>query len=264
MFGTNEIVGQKYFSDAPKDSLMITSMFFTVQGEGPYMGQPAYFFRLSKCNLNCSFCDAFFDKGEYYTHQELLEKMESEVPDYFKGNGLIVLTGGEPCLQDIGPFISFLMDRGYHTQIETNGILLTFQRCNFATVVCSPKCSEKTGKYLNLSDGSKSMIDALKFVVSADPKSPYHRIPDWALEWKEKYGGKIYLSPMNEYERLPSKARGTGNLEERSTKDEIISFWETGMLDMKANQANHEWAGKYALEIGANLNIQMHLLVSMA
>ena len=41
MFGTNEIIGKKFFKDAPKDSLFVTSMFFTLQGEGPYSGQPA-------------------------------------------------------------------------------------------------------------------------------------------------------------------------------------------------------------------------------
>ena len=56
MFGTNEIIGKKYFKDAPKDSLFVTSMFFTLQGEGPYAGLPALFIRLAKCNLDCSFC----------------------------------------------------------------------------------------------------------------------------------------------------------------------------------------------------------------
>jgi organic radical activating enzyme len=65
MFGTNEIVGKKYFADAPADSLFVTSMFFTLQGEGPYSGMPALFIRLAKCNLDCSFCDTFFDDGDW-------------------------------------------------------------------------------------------------------------------------------------------------------------------------------------------------------
>ena len=60
MFGTNEIIGKKYFKDAPAESLFVTSMFFTLQGEGPYAGMPALFIRLAKCNLVCSFCDTFF------------------------------------------------------------------------------------------------------------------------------------------------------------------------------------------------------------
>jgi organic radical activating enzyme len=56
MFGTNTIVGKRHFSEASDNSLLITSMFFTLQGEGPFSGQPALFIRLAKCNLDCSFC----------------------------------------------------------------------------------------------------------------------------------------------------------------------------------------------------------------
>ena len=55
MFGKNEIVGKKYFENAG-DKLFVTSVFMTLQGEGPYRGEPAVFVRLTKCNLACSFC----------------------------------------------------------------------------------------------------------------------------------------------------------------------------------------------------------------
>lgn len=57
MFGTNTITGKKFFDNAPKDSLHVTSLFgVTIQGEGPFSGHPAIFIRLAKCNLNCTFC----------------------------------------------------------------------------------------------------------------------------------------------------------------------------------------------------------------
>jgi 7-carboxy-7-deazaguanine synthase len=56
MFGMNSITGKAYFRDAPENTLTVTSRFFTLQGEGPYRGMPAYFVRLAKCNLNCHFC----------------------------------------------------------------------------------------------------------------------------------------------------------------------------------------------------------------
>ena len=70
MFGHNEIVGQKYFDNAD-DKLFVTSIFYTLQGEGPYRGEPAVFVRFAKCNLNCGFCDTFFDDGDWLSIAEI-------------------------------------------------------------------------------------------------------------------------------------------------------------------------------------------------
>lgn len=55
MFGRNEIVGKKYFENI-SDKYLITSLFYTLQGEGPLTGTPSVFIRFSKCNLACNFC----------------------------------------------------------------------------------------------------------------------------------------------------------------------------------------------------------------
>lgn len=35
-------------------------VFYTLQGEGASMGRPATFLRLHHCNLDCSWCDAWY------------------------------------------------------------------------------------------------------------------------------------------------------------------------------------------------------------
>lgn len=42
-----------------------------------------------------------------------------------------------------------------------------------------------------------------------------------------------------------------------------ISFWEKGLLDMEANQANHEHAATLCMKHGAILSLQTHLLASL-
>jgi 7-carboxy-7-deazaguanine synthase len=291
MFGTNEIIGKKYFKDAPADSLFVTSMFFTLQGEGPYAGLPALFIRLAKCNLDCSFCDTFFDDGDWMTFDQIESKMYSAINDYWNNqsktspawavNGMndypgvvLVMTGGEPLLQDnISAFMSRQLQHFKAVQVESNGIPVT-DVPQGVTLVCSPKCMEKEGRAVKYFAPSKTILDradCLKFVMSSDPDSPYNNVPEWAHEWKRNNPTKeVYCSPMNVYNSFPQKIKllraekGTITMAERSTVDEVISFWEPGLLNLTANQANHEYTGRYCIEHGFKLNLQMHLYASLA
>ena len=292
MFGTNEIVGKKYFKDAPADSLFVTSMFFTLQGEGPYAGMPALFIRLAKCNLDCSFCDTFFDDGDWMTYAEIEKKAHETITRFWQEKGkdipawavnttegkmypniVLVMTGGEPLIQDnISEFMAQQLHNFKEVQVESNGIPDTVVPPG-VTLVCSPKCVEKNGRAIKYFAPSKTILDradCLKFVVSADPDSPYSSIPDWALEWRDRTGKQIYCSPMNVYNSLPQRIKllrsekGTITMAERSTVDEVISFWEPGLLNLEANQRNHEYTGQYCVENGLRLNLQQHLYASLA
>ena len=318
MFGTNEIIGKKFFKDAPANSLFVTSMFFTLQGEGPYAGQPALFIRLAKCNLDCSFCDTFFDDGDWMTFDEIETKIEETISAYWtdrslpvpewaqfqagyslpagevipanrtavvlgrgdgtqhvqnkKRNVVLVMTGGEPLLQDnIGPFLERMSKMFNKTQIESNGIPDTaVPECTL--LVCSPKCGEKDGKPTKYHKPSKTILeraDCLKFVMSADPESPYHTIPDWAIEWGQTKGD-IYCSPMNIYNDLPQKIKltraekGKITMAERSTVDEVIDFWEPGVLNLAENEKNHKYTAHFCMQHGFKLNLQMHLYAGLS
>ena len=299
MFGQNEIVGRSFFKDVPvghPDSLLVTSLFFTIQGEGPFAGRPAFFVRLAKCNLDCSFCDTFFDQGTWMTFAAISEAIDTAIYNHFGeiksipswAHGqidvgaagpvwieprkmVLVVTGGEPALQkhNLAAFFSYMRPQFEHIQVETNGTLDIADRTGTVTVVCSPKCNV-IGRYILPRAEMLQRADCLKFVVSADPSSPYHTIPAWANDWVAGTHKRIYVSPMNIYNSLPQKAKELraanqgATLEQRSTVDEVISFWEPGLLDMKANQANHEYAASYALRHGYIFNMQMHLFASMA
>jgi organic radical activating enzyme len=268
-------------------------MFFTLQGEGPYAGMPALFIRLAKCNLDCSFCDTFFDDGDWMTFDEIDEKVietisrywtdkNEEVPDWaisHKTFGpvhpgvVLVMTGGEPLLQEnISLFMTGMLPIFKAVQVESNGIPDTVVPAG-VTLVCSPKCMEKNGvatKYFSPSKTILDRADCLKFVMSADEGSPYHSVPEWAHEWKERTGKDIYCSPMNIYNSFPQQIKllraekGVITMAERSTVDEVISWWEPGLLDMAKNEANHRYVGQYCMQHGFKMQMQMHLFASLA
>ena len=184
-----------------------------------------------------------------------------------------MVTGGEPMLQkNLVPFLERMNTRFAKTQIESNGTIVQTIPPE-TTLVVSPKCSEKNGqavKYLAPRPEMLARADCLKFVMSSDETSPYNTVPEWALEWRANTGKPVFVSPMNIYNTLPQKSkqlRAESNdisIQERSTVDEVISFWEPGLLNMQANQANHEYAGRYAAQNGLILNLQIHLFASLA
>ena len=286
MFGKNKREGQKYFTsnaEAAKGKLFVTSVFYTLQGEGVYAGQPAVFVRLTKCNLNCSFCDTFFDDGDWLDLDELWYQIVASVRKYhgidstaeghqqvlgILKNVVLVCTGGEPMLQENLVNLLLLIGSIFQaTQIESNGMIWQ-DIPESTTLIVSPKCSEKSGRYLNVHDKVLERVDALKFVVSADPESPYHTIPEWAIEKAKEI--PVYVSPMNIYNEEPRRSKEIRleknyiSIQERSEVDEVISFWTPGLLNQTDNQANHEYAAKYALRNGLRLNLQMHLYASLA
>jgi 7-carboxy-7-deazaguanine synthase len=263
MFGNNSITGAKFFKDCG-DKLLVTSIFYTLSGEGPYSGMPAIFIRFSRCNLQCDFCDTWFDSGTWMSIEDIKRAIDIEIQKYFHNNipewaqhkkfhwykqMVLVITGGEPTLQNknLQSLLFALRDEFRFTQIETNGILEPLVPSD-TTVVTSPKCVN--GKYMEISDNVLHRTNFLKFVMCADKESQYSEIPEWALKWN-KYGGKIFISPMNEY------ARQCG-------KTEISSFWTEGLVDMKKAKANHEYCAQYCLKHGLRYSMQQHLFGSMA
>lgn len=99
-------------------TLQITEIFHSIQGESTRVGQPCVFVRLTGCPLRCTWCDTeyAFHGGEPLTFEAILDQVQSyECP-------LVEVTGGEP-LHQPGALVLLkqLCDAGYQTMIETSG-----------------------------------------------------------------------------------------------------------------------------------------------
>ena len=58
------------------DVLEVHSIFYTLQGEGPFCGSPAIFIRLAGCNLQCPGCDTdYTSKREHLSPETIVKRL---------------------------------------------------------------------------------------------------------------------------------------------------------------------------------------------
>lgn len=153
MLGQNPL--EPFLRHHDGQELDVKEVFPTLQGEGPFAGVPATFVRLAGCHLACRWCDSFFTDGRFFLSlPALAEKI------YAYNNELVVLTGGEPMRQNIGPLCQELIQRGHKVQIETAGSFWW------------PALEE-------LCEGGQ-----LTIVVSPKTPTVHSQIREWAVAWK--------------------------------------------------------------------------------
>jgi len=101
-------------------ALVVCETFASLMGESTRAGMPAYFIRLSGCNLRCRYCDtAYAYAGGSEVTVGTLVDMALNQP-----HRLVLVTGGEPLLQAETPaLLTYLLDSGLTVCLETNGSL---------------------------------------------------------------------------------------------------------------------------------------------
>lgn len=113
--------------------MKVNEIFYSLQGEGMNTGRPAVFIRLSGCNLKCPFCDTDFSKYREMT----VDQIADEVCSISKYCRFVVITGGEPTIQDCVQLIDTLHLAGYEVAMESNGTRPAPYNVNWLTI--SPK-----------------------------------------------------------------------------------------------------------------------------
>jgi 7-carboxy-7-deazaguanine synthase len=100
--------------------MLISEIFFSLQGEGELCGVPSVFVRTSGCNLRCAWCDTPYaswnPEGRQMAVDEIIAEVERHPCEH------VVLTGGEPMIAtQVHELASELKLLGYHLTIETAG-----------------------------------------------------------------------------------------------------------------------------------------------
>ncbi|MGY6551292.1 MAG: 7-carboxy-7-deazaguanine synthase QueE [Erythrobacter sp.] len=156
-------------------------IFASLQGEGPSMGLPVAFVRLSRCNLACVWCDTAYTwrfEGDNRPHRDgvafdrranqvTLSPAETAQRIAALGQKRLVITGGEPLLQAgaLAQMLEHLPDMT--VEIETNG-----------TVAAPPRLDIRIDQY-NVSPklahsgnpGTQALIPERLDAYATDPRA---------------------------------------------------------------------------------------------
>ncbi|WP_273807586.1 MULTISPECIES: 7-carboxy-7-deazaguanine synthase QueE [unclassified Pseudomonas] len=178
-----------------KDTLRLTEIFYSLQGEARTAGLPTVFVRLTGCPLRCHYCDTAyaFTGGEIHHLDAILEQVASYRPRH------ICVTGGEPLAQpNCLKLLEQLCEAGYQVSLETSGALdVSGVDVRVSKVVdLKTPGSGEVGRNLYANLGHLTPNDQVKFVICS--REDY----DWAvsklIEYRlEQRAGEVLFSPSH-------------------------------------------------------------------
>ena len=147
--------------DCDKETIFLSDdlIFYTIEGEGEYVGQPSVFMRMSMCNLTCigfasedspNGCDSYISWSikNKKTFNEVFSLMEEgNHVTHLREGAIWKLTGGEPMIQQkqlLKLVKAFIQKYNFTPRIdfETNATLMPDERWVtdfYATFTTSPK-----------------------------------------------------------------------------------------------------------------------------
>ncbi|MDA1247440.1 MAG: 7-carboxy-7-deazaguanine synthase QueE [Cyanobacteria bacterium] len=120
------------------DNLPVVETFHSLQGEGFHTGRSAFFIRLGGCSVACPWCDTKHSwPAEAHPRQSLAELAAETKAAAEEGAAFVVITGGEPLHQNLGPLCQALAPLRLPLHLETSGVDSLSGR--FAWITLSPK-----------------------------------------------------------------------------------------------------------------------------
>ena len=158
-----------------KESLRITEVFHSLQGESVKVGLPTVFVRLTGCPLRCQYCDTAyaFHGGKVIDIDDLVK----EITSYHCKH--ICITGGEPLAQPgVFSLMTRLSDKNLAVSLETSGAMDVAPVDKRVMIIMDLKTPDSGEDKKNLFENIKHLKinDQIKFVLCS--RNDY----DWACK----------------------------------------------------------------------------------
>ena len=242
--------------DCDKETLLVSDdkAFYTLEGEGEYVGMPSVFFRMSMCNLTCEGfasedsphgCDSFVSWSikNKMTFNEIFEYFEEhKLVDKLREGAIFKLTGGEPMVQQrsLLKFIEAFIEKYEFTPIidfETNSTIKPDERW--------------------VKDYRATFTTSPKLTTNGDPEKKTYK-PE-VLKWHKENGSgfKFVINASEDIDEIWRKYVDDGDV--KLPKDRIWFMPCSGSREEHVRNAPA--VAEYAKAMNVNFSPRLHLLI---
>lgn len=188
-------------------TLPVNELFETIQGEATWTGTPSVFIRLQGCDVGCPWCDTKHTwklegaviplsvvAGKQVDSATYAQAAPWELAEWCAPRSKhVVITGGEPCVNDLTELTTMLIKMGKTVQIETSGTEPV--RVHNATwVTVSPKMFMPGGRELVAQ--ALERADEIKFPVGRP--SDVERLSGLVTRYPGLAVKPIWLQPLSQ------------------------------------------------------------------
>ncbi|MFN3234887.1 MAG: 7-carboxy-7-deazaguanine synthase QueE [Gammaproteobacteria bacterium] len=177
------------------ETIRITEIFYSLQGETTLVGLPTVFVRLTGCPLRCQYCDTAyaFKGGELKSIDSILSEVASYSPLY------VTVTGGEPLAQkNCLTLLHHFCEQKYVVSLETSGAMDVAQVDNRVIKILDIKTPASKESHRNMLSNFSHLQpkDQVKFVIC--DRDDY----EWSKAFVDQYSLKeqceVLFSPSHQ------------------------------------------------------------------
>lgn len=193
----------------------------TIQGEGPDCGATAYFVRFGGCDYRCTWCDSMHAVDPVEVRRRAQPLDAAQIVHRLNALGgsakLVVLTGGNPALHELGPLVRLLRETGRTVSVETQGTVVRPWLLDVDRLVISPKPPSAGVDHIRGRRAFDRFVDATRSASASVAKVVVFDEADLAFAATiaaDHPGLPLYLS-----------AGTSAGLDDEATRADILARW---------------------------------------